>query len=89
MPKSSRTHGPGKHAPVIPLSSGHPVTPPTAQLPTPLEFARQVIDTVKLIQSSKSEEASPGATLQVDCSVQQPEPIIQASKLEAREVHEV
>ena len=72
--------------------SAHPNTPPDSpiiQLPNPPEFARQVIDTVKLIQTSESKEPSPSAGLQVDSVVKQLEPIIQASKLEVKEVHEM
>ena len=71
---------------------GHPHTPPdspTAQLLNPLEFARQVIDTVKLIQTSDSKEASPVAIPQIDSIAKHPEPIIRASRLEVKEVHEV
>jgi hypothetical protein len=74
-----------------PSRLGQPSTPPdspTAQLSNPLEFARQVIDTVKLIQTSATQEASPSAGTQ-DPIIKQPEPIIQASKLEVKEVHEV
>ena len=72
--------------------SGSPDTSPdspTAQSSNPLEFARQVIDTVKLIQTSDPNEASPIARPQIDSIAKQPEPIIRASKLEVKEVHEV
>ena len=47
---------------------GCPDTPPdspTAQLSNPFEFARQVIDTVKLIQTSNPKQTSPLALLRL------------------------
>ena len=81
-----------KSAQAVPLRPGCPDTPPDSpnvQLSNPPEFARQVIDTVKLIQTSDSKEASPVARPQIDSIAKCPEPIIRASKLEVKEVHEV
>jgi hypothetical protein len=81
-----------KRAEANALGPGRLNTPPNspiAQLPDLLEFARQFVDTIKLIQKSEPKEVSSGPALQVDPSVQQPGPVIQASKLEFKEVHEV
>ena len=87
MPAASKAT---KHT--APSRPGYPDTPPdspTAHLSNPLEFARQVIDTVKLIQTSDSKETSPVAGSQVHSGTQDSEPIARASKLEVKEVHEV
>ena len=71
---------------------GCPDTPPdspTVQLSNPLEFARQVIDTVKLIQTSDCKDILPVAGPQSESIAKPPEPIIRASRLEVKEVHEV
>ena len=71
---------------------GQPNTPPdspTAQLSNPLEFAKQVIDTVKLIQSSDSKENPSVPGSQVEPGAQAREPIARASRLEVKEVHEM
>ena len=71
---------------------GRPDTPPdspSAQLSNPLDFARQVIDTVKLIQTCELKDASSSTKPQLDPDVKHAEPIIRASKLEVKEVHEV
>ena len=92
MPSTSKDMKQSKPAQAALPRSGRPATPPdspTAQLSNPLEFARQVIDTVKLIQTSDSKEASLVARPQIDSIAKDPEPIIRASKLEVKEVHEV
>lgn len=81
-----------KPARVNPSQSGRPDTPPdspTAQLSNPLEFARQVIDMVKLIQTSEPKDAAPIVEPQAELHVQVSEPVVRASKLEVKEVHEV
>lgn len=55
----------------------------------PLEFVRQVIDTVKIIQTSDCNEILPVTGPQIDCTAEHPEPIIRDSKLEVKEVQEV
>ena len=66
-----------------------PPDSPTAQLSNPLEFARQIIDTVKLIQTSDSNEASLVAVTQAEPNAQASEPIARASRAEVKEVHEM
>ena len=92
MPAPSKTMKQSKPDQVNPSRPGGPDTPPgtpTAQLSNPLEFARQVIDTVKLIQTSDCKEAVPVVGPQVEPNVQTSEPTVRASKLEVKEVHEV
>lgn len=71
---------------------GCPATPPDrpmAQLSNPFEFAKQIIDTVKLIQTSESKEAPPVAKSQDESNAQAFKPIARASRLEVKEVHEM
>ena len=92
MPAASKITKQSKAVHAAPSRPGCPDTPPdgpTAQLSNPLKFARQVIDTVKLIQTSDSKETSPVAGSQVQPNAQGSEPITRASKLEVKEVHEV
>ena len=92
MPSASKVIKQSKSAQAVPLRPGCPDTPPDSpnvQLSNPLEFARKVIDTVKLIQTSDSKEASSVVGPQIDCTAEHPEPIIRASKLEVKEVHEM
>lgn len=92
MPAASKATKQNKAAHTAPSRPGCPDTPPespTAQLSNPLEFARLVIDTVKLIQTSDSKETSPVAGSQVQPNAQDSAPIARASKLEVKEVHEV
>ena len=92
MAAASKLMKQGKIVQTAPRGLDQPSTPPdspTAQLSDPLEFARQVIHTVKLIQTSEPKEASPSAAIQANSIVKQPEPIIQASKLEVKEVQEM
>ena len=92
MPSASKAIKQSKPAQATHLRSGCPDTPPDSppvQLSNPLEFARQVIDTVKLIQTSDYKETLPVAGPQSNSIAQAPESIIQASRLEVKEVHEV
>ena len=75
-------------------SSGHPDTPPdspTTTLPNPLEFAKQVIDAIKLVQTSKStsDETSPSSGPQAEGNTKPVEARARASRLEFRAVDEV
>ena len=82
----------GKPAQAAPLRSGCPDTPPespTAQLSNPFEFAKQILDAIKAIQTPESKETSPVAGPQVETNGQASEAIVRASKLEIKEVHEV
>ena len=75
-----------------PSTTGDPITAPDSpitQLSNPFDFAKQVIETVKLIQSSDCKEILPVAGPQSESIAKAPESIIQASRLEVKEVHEV
>ena len=92
MPAASKITKQSKAVHAALSSTGCPDTPPDSpivQLSNPLEFARQVIDTVKLIQTSDSKETPPIVGSQVQPNAQVSEPITRASKLEVKEVHEV
>lgn len=92
MPEASKVMKQSKIVQTDPRGLVRPNTPPdspTVQLSNPLEFARKVIDTVKLIQTSDSKEASSVVGPQIDCTAEHPGPIIRASKLEVKEVHEM
>ncbi|RMZ88491.1 hypothetical protein DV736_g4280, partial [Chaetothyriales sp. CBS 134916] len=58
---------------------------PATQLSNPLDFARQIIDTVKLIQTSDSKDAVPIVRPQAKLPTQVSEPIARASKLQVKE----
>ena len=91
MPSASNVMKQSKPTQAAPLRSECPDTPPdspAAQPSNPFEFARQIIDTVKLIQTSESKEASVIGP-QIDRTAEHPVPIIRASKLEVKEVHEM
>ena len=92
MPPASKVNMQSKAVQATSSRPGRADTPPdspTAQLSNPFEFARQVIDTVKLIQTSDSKEAVPIVVPHVESNVQASQGIARASKLEVKEVHEV
>ena len=92
MPSSYKVQTRSKAVQAASQTPGQADTPPDSpktQLSNPLEFARQVIDTVKLIQTTESKEVSSVVGPQIDCTAEYPEPIVRASKLEVKEVHEV
>ncbi len=75
-----------------PLKSNPPDTPPnspTTSIPNPLEFAQQVIDTVKLIQISESKKTSPSAEPYIKEDTKPAEAKARASKLKYKTVDEV
>jgi hypothetical protein len=95
MSASSKVNMRSKRTQAASSSSGCLDTPPdspTAQLSNPFEFAKQVLDVLKTIQTPEPKEASPAVGSsgpQIKGNAQASKPIARASKLEAKEVHEV
>lgn len=96
MPGAPKVTKRSKPLQAAPSHSGHLVTPPSSPTLLPsstLEFAKLVIETVKLIQASQTTpdptEDSPAAEPQAEGNVQPEDARARASKLEFKTVDEV